>query len=42
MIKNTSLIIALQNDLHKVYIEIDALKTLIHDTKYVFNYCFTE
>ena len=42
MIQNTSLIIALQNDLHRVYIEIDTLKILIHDKKYVFNYCFTE
>ena len=42
MIQNMSLIIASQNDLHRVYIELDALKTLIHDTKYVFNYCFTE
>ena len=42
MIQNASLIIALQNYLHRVYIEIDAIKILIHDTKYVFNYCFTE
>ena len=42
MIQNISLIIASRNDLHRVYVEIDALKILIHDTKYVFNYCFTE
>ena len=30
MIQNTSLIIALQNDLHRVFVEIDALKILIH------------
>ena len=42
MIQNTSLIIALQNDLHRVYIEFDALKIQNTSLYILYRMIFTE